>query len=84
MKGLGIFLGGLAVGALAGLLLAPEKGTVTRDRIRECLRKRGILPTDEIDILIEELQADPAAGFDEARRENPAPEEHAAKKTEKK
>lgn len=30
------------VGAAAGLLLAPEKGTETRERIAEALRKKGI------------------------------------------
>lgn len=69
MKGLGIFLGGLAIGAVAGMLMAPDKGSVTRDRIRECLRKRGIIPTNEIDVLIEEITTDPEAGFEEARRE---------------
>lgn len=45
MKELSIFaafLGGAVVGAAAGLLLAPEKGTETRERIAEALRKKGI------------------------------------------
>lgn len=45
MKELSIFaafLGGAIVGAAAGLLLAPEKGTETRERIAEALRKKGI------------------------------------------
>lgn len=45
MKELSIFaafLGGALVGAAAGLLLAPEKGTETRERIAEALRKKGI------------------------------------------
>lgn len=45
MKQLSIFaafLGGALVGAAAGLLLAPEKGTETRERIAEALRKKGI------------------------------------------
>lgn len=69
MKGLSIFLGGLAVGAIAGILLAPDKGSVTRDRIRDYLRKKGILSEDEIDILIEEIQNDPeGSGFSPATR----------------
>lgn len=69
MKGLTIFLGGLAVGAAAGLLLAPEKGEYTRDRLKVLLKKRGILPSNEIDILIEELSSDvPGQGFGEAKR----------------
>ncbi len=45
MKELSIFaafLGGAVVGAAAGLLLAPEKGTDTREKIAEALRKKGI------------------------------------------
>ena len=68
MKGLSIFLGGLATGVVAGLLLAPEKGSVTRERVRECLRRKGILPSNEIDLIIEELTSDPEASFDEAQR----------------
>lgn len=68
MKGLGIFLGGLAIGTVAGLLMAPEKGAATRERIKECLRKRGILPTPEIDILIEEITSNPDGAFGEAVR----------------
>ncbi len=36
------FIGGAAVGATAGLLLAPEKGEDLRARITDALRKRGI------------------------------------------
>lgn len=58
------FFGGLAVGAAAGLLLAPEKGSDTRERIAEALRKRGIrLNRKEMDALVndisEELSASP-------------------------
>ena len=61
MKGLTIFLTGLAAGATLGLLLAPEKGSVSRERLRRCLRQRGLLPVNEIDILVEEIQNNPGA-----------------------
>ena len=57
MKNLAIFLGGVAAGALAGILLAPEKGAVTReclcDRVKYLLRKKGILTDDEVEAVIE-------------------------------
>lgn len=60
MKGLSLFLGGVAVGALTALLLAPEKGSVTRQRVKDYLKKRGILATEEeIDILVEEIECEP-------------------------
>ncbi len=69
MKALTIFLGGLAVGAAAGVLLAPDKGANTRDRVKALLKKRGILPSNEIDILIEELSSEvDGEGFGEAVR----------------
>lgn len=50
------FLGGAIVGAGAAILYAPEKGEETRRRIKDLLRKRGILCTDnEIDALVEQL-----------------------------
>ena len=36
------FLGGAAVGAVAGLLLAPEKGSDLRERIAEALRSEEL------------------------------------------
>ena len=45
MKALNVvaaFLGGLALGAAAGVLFAPEKGEDTRSKIAELLRKKGI------------------------------------------
>lgn len=50
------FLGGAIVGAGAAVLYAPEKGEETRRRIKELLRKRGILCSEnEIDALVEQL-----------------------------
>ena len=51
------FLGGITVGAVAALLLAPEKGEATRTRIAEQLRERGInLNSEELDKVIDYLQ----------------------------
>ncbi len=50
------FLGGAVVGAATAILFAPEKGEDTRLRIKEILRKKGILCSDsEIDLLVEQL-----------------------------
>lgn len=75
MKGLSIlvsFLGGAAVGAVVGLLLAPEKGADTRkklldqgtkiaDRVNETLKRNGIKLSREdmegmVDDIAEELK----------------------------
>ncbi len=50
------FIGGAAIGAACGLLLAPEKGSELRERIAEALRKRGIrLSTKEMSNLVDEI-----------------------------
>lgn len=59
MKALNYFLafvGGAAVGAAVGLLLAPEKGADLRERIADSLRKRGIkLSSLDMNELVDEI-----------------------------
>ena len=60
------FVGGIAIGAAAGLLLAPEKGSDIRERIAEALRKRGIrLNRKEMDALVNDISEELSASAEE-------------------
>lgn len=62
MKGLNLFaafLGGAVVGAACGLLFAPEKGSETRTKIADALRKKGIkLSSKDVDDIARELDVE--------------------------
>ena len=59
MKGLNLlfaFLGGAAVGAVAGILFAPEKGSDMRARICKMLHDKGIhLKKEEMEQLVDHI-----------------------------
>lgn len=60
------FLGGIAVGAAVGILVAPEKGADTRERIAEALRKRGIkLNRKDMDALVSDITEELSSAADE-------------------
>ena len=53
------FLGGVTLGAAAGILFAPERGEDTRRKIAEVLRKKGIrLNRAEMEDLVDQIAAE--------------------------
>ncbi len=51
------FLGGAALGAMAALLLAPDKGVNTRKKLKRMLKEHGIdLSKEELNELIHRLR----------------------------
>lgn len=52
-----VFIGGALVGAAAGILFAPEKGSEQRRKIKEALEKRGVkLTAAEFNKLVDEIK----------------------------
>ena len=54
-KGILAFIGGIAIGAAAGILLAPEKGEETRAKIIDYLKEKGV-SRDKFDDIIAKVK----------------------------
>ena len=69
MKGINYltaFIGGAAVGVACGILFAPEKGSDTRAKIIEAIKKRGIkLSHKEMEDLASDIAEDLGIGANE-------------------
>lgn len=58
------FLGGVAAGVLAGILLAPDKGSNTRQKIVDLLEKKGlIISKDELDAFVAKVKSKLHCGY---------------------
>lgn len=53
------FLGGAAVGCIAAILFAPEKGSDLRSRIKRMLKEKGIdFSDDDVSELVDQITAE--------------------------
>lgn len=58
MKGLYAFLGGALVGACAAALLTPASGKDLRCKIKDVLRKYGVVKETEEEAIIDQIVAE--------------------------